>query len=218
MDGPRRFAADIAVIAPLVHGEVFKHVGRQAEGLVRKAVVDDELQRVALLGGIDDLDGHAAIGIALVVAIHVRAADPVRHDRQRTGLHAERALVAAPSARPRLAILHELVEHLGAMLLDDPHGVFGVFQRVSAHVVATGVGIGAGRILIGEVGQFRFGAASDDLLGIVEGVAVLDRPVVIRADIDHAEIALGLTRAEVEVGRQVIHDGAGDGLVTLPFL
>jgi hypothetical protein len=63
-----------------------QQLGREAERLVVEHVVDRELQRLTLLGGVDDLvDRGTTVRVALLVAVDVRAADPVGHRCPRPG-------------------------------------------------------------------------------------------------------------------------------------
>ena len=93
-------------------------------------------------------------------------------------LQGQRELVAVTRLGPALALLHEMIEQLPAMMLHDVHLVVRVLERVRGEVVAARERVGADRVLVGGVLQFGIGHAAQDFLQLLRffdnGVAVLD--------------------------------------------
>ena len=108
------------------------------------------------------------------------------------------------------------------MMLHDVHLVVRVLERVRGEVVAARERVGADRVLVGGVLQFGIGHAAQDFLQLLRffdnGVAVLDGPMVVRADADHGVVAGLVADALVHVDWQVIHHRAGQGLLALDLV
>ena len=101
-----------AAIEPSVHGHVPQQFGRKAEGLVVHGVVEHDLQRSALLVGLDGRDGRPVARITLLVAIDLASADPVRSDADGLDMLVQQHFVGTSCLGPAVAILDHFIEDL----------------------------------------------------------------------------------------------------------
>ena len=131
-------------------------------------------------------------------------------------------MIAVTGLGPALALLHEVIEQLPAMVLHDVHLVVGVLERVRGEVIPACERVGANRVLVGGELQFGIGHAAQDFLQLLgffdNGVAVLDGPMVVRTDAGHGVISLFFTDALVHIDGQIIHHRAGQGLLALDLV
>ena len=199
-----------------------KPIGFRAEDLLFH-----EREGFALLLRLNDGQRRLAVGVALVVAVHVDAADLAGHESHHSVVfvHDDRQRLA--DAVVSFARLDHAVDQSGENLIDQFQPPAGELDRVFAEIEAIHARIGLERadVFVGGISQRRLVAARGDLSSSAASpsraagqrlVAVLDRPVVIGADASHEVIAL-LSTLRRDIDRDVVHhrSGQADGAVLL---
>ena len=206
---------------PVRGDELVVEFRRKREWLGAEHLLLDESQRIPLLLRLDHAKRRWGVGIPLVAARRVQAADQPRGRMHGLAMgrqqHAER--LPHPLVAPRPAVLllgghpvgderHHLRHQFGAALRK--------LQRIAPQIkpVRQWVGIAELRLFVGGVGERGLAAAAGNLVefrqfsfgvaGRYRPVSILDRPHVVGAEFRCVVVALSLPLRH-DVHRDIVH-------------